>query len=116
MNESKPRTVGEWIRLRRTEMGMTQRHAAEVMGVHQSTLSDIERGLSARLTREQIEAFAAAAAISPDDGLTLAGYGFSTSTDAVPADLLDLCRKFQTLPTEMREAIRRMIEAATAAA
>jgi len=59
-------TIGEKIKARRLELGLSQDQLAEIVGITQPTLSDIERCVTEWPRSEHIPAFADALQVTTD--------------------------------------------------
>lgn len=90
--------IGELIRSKRKEKGMTLRQLADNVGISQPYLSQIESG-KRKPTQELIQKFSNELAIEEKQLLNLAGYHTDNS------DLIDLVQEFQNLNNKFQEYI-----------
>lgn len=63
-----------WLRMARKAQGKTQADVAEIIGVDQSRVSDIERGVAPTLTAQQVKDIAHFLHADESDALKAAGY------------------------------------------
>lgn len=100
--------IGLRIRRLRKESGMTQVELAEALGTHQTSLSQIERGIRGVGVR-QILRLSKALRVPAEKLLVPAG----SEASAPPRNekLLRRVRQLEKLPPEHQEAVVRMIDA-----
>lgn len=101
--------IGLRLRGLRDEQGMTQVELAEAMGIHQTSLSQMERGIRGVGTK-QILKVCRALRVSPDRLLGAT----SKETLSVPPRNTRLLRRLRTverLPLEHQEAVVKMLDA-----
>jgi transcriptional regulator with XRE-family HTH domain len=103
------RELAERLRDLRGEQGMTQVELAEAMGIHQTSLSQMERGVRGVGTK-QILKICRALKVSPD---RLLGPTSKREPSAPPrnARLLRRVRQVERLPLQHQEAIIKMLDA-----
>ena len=101
--------IGQRLRALRTERGMTQVELADAMGIHQTSLSQMERGIRG-VGIKQILKICRALKVSPD---RLLGAATKHETSAPPrnARLLRRVRQVEQLPTEHQDAVVKMLDA-----
>ena len=100
--------IGRRLRALRDERGMTQVQLADAMGIHQTNLSQMERGVRGMGTQQVMKA-CKALGVSPDRLLAAAG----TASAKSPRNtrLLRRVHQVEQLPTEHQEAVVRMLDA-----
>lgn len=109
--------IGDFIRERRSRLGMTQRDVARASDIDQSKLSRIERDQgSAFPSPEELQRLAGALGVSVTDMLYVAGYlGADTdvaqteSDDALVYTMYDTVARME-LPEYVKEHIRQTVE------
>lgn len=101
--------IGGRLRALRGERGMTQVELAEAMGIHQTNLSQMERGIRGVGTR-QILKLCRALKVSPDKIL---GPSAKHEPTAPPRNtrLLRRVRLVEQLPADHQEAVVKMLDA-----
>jgi len=99
--------MGRRLRALRGERGMTQVDLAQAMGIHQTNLSQMERGVRGVGTR-QILKLCRALKVSPDKIL-----GASANEPSVPRNtrLQRRVRQVEQLPSQHQEAVVKMLDA-----
>lgn len=100
--------IGQRVRALRKEQGMTQVELAEALGTHQTSLSQIERGIRGVGVQHVIK-LAKALKVSPDKLLAPAKPG-ATSTPRNDK-LLRRVRRIEKLPPDHQEAVVKMLDA-----
>jgi len=101
--------MGRRLKALRDECGMTQVELANAMGIHQTSLSQMERGIRGVGTR-QIVKLCRALKVSPDRLLALPTKD-EPSAPARNTRLLRRVRQVEQLPREHQEAVVRMLDA-----
>lgn len=99
-------SIGENLRRRREELGLTLEDVAERLGVHRSTVLRYERGETQRLSIETIERLARILSTTP---AALAGWG-EREEEPFDADVRQIARGMQRLPKERRDKMRRLLD------
>jgi len=100
--------IGERLRALRHERRLTQVELAEILGMHQASLSQIERGTRG-LTLQQTVKLARALRVSPDRLL-----GLGKTNGAPPATrnekLMRRIRRIEQLPQELQDAAIKVLD------
>jgi len=100
--------IGQRVKVLRKEQGMTQVELAEALGTHQTSLSQIERGVRG-VGVQHVLKLARALKVSPDKLLIPTKPG---GTSAPRNDkLLRRVRRIEKLPLEHQEAVVKMLDA-----
>ena len=100
--------IGQRIRQLRKESGMSQVELAQALGTHQTSLSQIERGIRG-VGVKQILRLSRALKVSADKILVADRVG--ASGPPRNEKLLRRVRRIETLPAEHQDAVVRMIDA-----
>lgn len=102
-------SLGEIIRYRRKELGMTQKDIASYVNVSHSAVSRWESGEIENITQDKIAGLADILELSP---LTLIAPNSNNSLYQIQQDYLDVARKLQLLniPADICEEIIDIIE------
>ena len=100
--------IGRRLRALRDERGMTQVELAQAMGIHQTNLSQMERGIRGVGTRQLLK-LCRALKVSPDKILGPAKQGLT----AAPRNtrLQRRVRRIEQLPPQHQEAVVKMLDA-----
>jgi len=100
--------IGQRVRALRKEQGMTQVELADSLGTHQTSLSQIERGIRG-VGVQHVLKLAKALKVSPDKLLAPSKQGGMKT----PRNerLLRRVRRIERLPPDHQEAVVRMLDA-----
>lgn len=101
--------IGRRLRALRGERGMTQIELAHAMGIHQTNLSQMERGIRGVGTRQVLK-LCRALKVSPDRLLSLQAKQ-EPSAPSRNTRLLRRVRQVEQLPVEHQEAVVKMLDA-----
>lgn len=100
--------IGERLRALRQERRITQLELAKILGMHQASLSQIERGIRG-LTLQQAVKLARGLRVSPDKVL---GVGKSNGSQAAPRNekLMRRIRRIEQLSPEQQDAVVKILD------
>lgn len=100
--------IGERLRTLRQERRLTQVELAEMLGAHQASLSQIERGIRG-LTLQQAVKLARSLRVSPD---RLLGVGKSNGKqpEARNEKLMRRVRRIEQLSTDQQDAVVKILD------
>ncbi len=102
-------SLGMRIRQLRKNAGLTQKELASKVGADQSTISDLELGVTQDPSASLIASIAKALGTSPE--YLLQGYEPEGITPILRADVMALALELQKLPPEQLAAFRTMLMA-----
>lgn len=95
-------TIGERIKLLRTSRRLTQTQLAELLGVKQNTISDLERGESETMTASTLEAICRVLMTTP--GFVLYGTANGTTHESMMQEA-EIMAIFRELPEQAQAAL-----------
>lgn len=98
--------MGERIKSRRVEMGLTQEELAGRLGLQKSAIAKYENGRVENIKRSIIQKMAAVLDCSP---CFLMGFDDAPAAPALSLDELEMVREFRALPPECQQTIRSNI-------
>jgi transcriptional regulator with XRE-family HTH domain len=100
--------IGGRLRAIREERRITQVELAKMLGMHQASLSQIERGIRG-LTLQQTVKLARGLRVSPDK---LLGIGTSNGSQATPRNekLMRRIRRIERLSPEQQDAVVKILD------
>lgn len=104
-----PREIGQRLRAIRLQHGLSQVELARTLGVHQTNVSEIERGIRG-LSVQHLAKLAKALKASPDQILGL-GRANGGRSQARNQKLMRRVRRIELLPLDHQEAVIRMLDA-----
>jgi len=102
------RHIGERIRARRAELGMTQGRLAEAAGITASAVSQIESGAIRTLKNDTLARVALA--LQQTTALELTA-GLEDDNAPLPVDEQRLLESYRALPAPLQEIAHRLIKA-----
>lgn len=95
-------TIGKRIKLLRTSRRLTQTQLAELLGVKQNTISDLERGESETMTASTLEAICRVLMTTP--GFVLYGTANGTTHESMMQEA-EIMAIFRELPEQAQAAL-----------
>jgi len=84
MNQERSKRLGEFLRARREELGLSARRIARAVGVRDSTIMRLERGAYAAPAADKLARIAEQLKLDLADVFALAGYAVPSSLPALP--------------------------------
>ncbi len=102
------RDIGERLRTLRTERDLTQARLAEILGTHQTNVSEMERGVRG-ITVQQLVRLSRALKVSPNDILGIGGSKTNGHT-RLPAKFLRRLSHLAALPKAEQQALLKIID------
>ena len=84
MNQERSKRLGEFLRARREELGLSARHLARAVGVRDSTIMRLERGAYAAPAADKLARIAEQLKLELADVFALAEYVVPSSLPALP--------------------------------
>jgi len=84
MNQERSKHLGEFLRARREELGLSARHLARAVGVRDSTIIRLERGAYAAPAADKLARIAGQLKVDLADVFALAEYVVPSSLPALP--------------------------------
>jgi transcriptional regulator with XRE-family HTH domain len=107
MDRRRAKRLGEWLRQRRKEAGMSTIQLAKLAGTTDATITRIEHGAFVAPAPDKLCRIAVALGLSLADVYAMAGY-------AVPSDLPTLQpylrRKYEDMPAQVVEDLDRVVQ------
>jgi repressor LexA len=98
-------SLGERIKQRRSELGLTLEDVGEQLGVHRSTVLRYERGDTARIPLDTIEKIAEILHTTPSWLL-----GWDDEDDGLDPDIRLIARSMQDMPQDKRRMLVKIIK------
>lgn len=102
-------SLGVRVKHLRKNAGLTQKELADKVGVDQSTISDLENGVTQNPSASVVASIAKALGTSPE--FLLQGYEPEGITPILRADVMALAIELQKLPPEKLAAVKTMLMA-----
>ncbi|HVB01978.1 MAG TPA: helix-turn-helix domain-containing protein [Acidimicrobiales bacterium] len=84
MNQERSKRLGEFLRARREELGLSARHLARAVGVRDSTIMRLERGAYAAPAADKLARITEQLNLELADVFALAEYAVPSSLPALP--------------------------------
>jgi transcriptional regulator with XRE-family HTH domain len=84
MNQERAKRLGQFLRARREELGLSARHLARAVGVRDSTIMRLERGAYAAPAADKLARIAGQLGLELADVFALAEYAVPNSFPSLP--------------------------------
>jgi transcriptional regulator with XRE-family HTH domain len=103
-------SIGECIKARRLELGLSLENLGDALGVNRSTIKRYEDGKTQRITQKTIELLALALKTTPE---YLMGWDKPAKKENLELDgeILLLAREMQNLPQDKRNLLKSIVTA-----
>lgn len=103
-------SIGERIKARRLELGLTLEDVGRKLGVNRSTIKRYEDGKTQRIRQDTLEKLAVILNTTPE---YLMGWDTPAKQDALDLDgeILVLAREMQKLPEDKRNLLKSIVKA-----
>ena len=110
MNQERSKRLGEFLRARREELGLSARHLARAVGVRDSTIMRLERGAYAAPAADKLARIAEQLKLELADVFALAEYAVPSSLPALPHYLILRYPELQAEAIdELHEHLQRLL-------